>query len=407
MMKKRLIALLIALAVCLLPAMAVYAEAADDLLAVGQEQPNTYVNASLSEEDAEVLNAQAAAIYANYGVEAYFTVCNDGSVSNAAEYAINYSENAVSSSDSIVLALTDSEWYIYTSGRTANIFSDEDRMAMWNAFLAGEGDYGAISGYFSEVERQLAEKGVHIVPSSRLLPRLVDGADLLSDSDEAALLAHLDEISERQQFDVVVVTVDSLDGRSPMEYADDFYDYNGYGFGENHDGAILLISMEERDYWISTTGYGIYALTDAGIDYISEQFVPYLSSGDYLNGFTCYADLTDEFVTQAKSGEPYDTNNLNDGLSPVWIPVSLGGGALAGRIPLANMKRKLRSVRKQSGATNYMRKNSLSLRENNDNFLYSNVKRRYIEPVRSSSGGGSSTHFGSSGTSHGGGGGKF
>ena len=44
-------------------------------------------------------------------------------------------------------------------------------------------------------------------------PRLVDRADLLSELEEEELEARLDEISERQQADVVVVTVNSLDGR--------------------------------------------------------------------------------------------------------------------------------------------------------------------------------------------------
>lgn len=70
-------------------------------------------------------------------------------------------------------------------------------------------------------------------------PRLVDGADLLTDSEETALRDKLDEISERQQVDLVIVTTDSLEGKSPMEFADDFYDYNGYGFGDSYDGVFV------------------------------------------------------------------------------------------------------------------------------------------------------------------------
>ena len=59
------------------------------------------------------------------------------------------------------------------------------------------------------------------------LPRLVDNADLLTDREERTLFAKLDEISQRQEADIVVVTVDSLNGKLPMAYADDFYDGNG------------------------------------------------------------------------------------------------------------------------------------------------------------------------------------
>ena len=141
-------------------------------------------------------------------------------------------------------------------------------------------------------------------------PRLVDGADLLTDSEETALRDKLDEISERQQVDLVIVTTDSLEGKSPMEFADDFYDYNGYGFGDSYDGVLFLISMEERDWHISTTGFGITAITDAGREYISENFLEDLSDGEYGAAFTTFAELCDAFITQAREGQPYDVGNL-------------------------------------------------------------------------------------------------
>ena len=84
----------------------------------------------------------------------------------------------------------------------------------------------------------VAMSSLYMTFATEYMPRLVDKAELLSDSEKTELLYTLDEISERQQVDVVVLTVPSLEGASPMEYADDFYDNNGYGFGDNHDGKI-------------------------------------------------------------------------------------------------------------------------------------------------------------------------
>lgn len=61
--------------------------------------------------------------------------------------------------------------------------------------------------------------------------RLVDEADLLSDAEEKDLLSKLDEISERQKCDLVIVTVKDLGGKTPEAFADDYFDYNGYGQG--------------------------------------------------------------------------------------------------------------------------------------------------------------------------------
>lgn len=137
-------------------------------------------------------------------------------------------------------------------------------------------------------------------------PLLVDEADLLKPDQEKALLAKLKDVSKRQKCDVVVVTVKSLEGKSAQDFADDYFDYNGYGQGKNHDGVLFLISMVERKWHISTTGYGITAFTDAGLDYLSKQFLPDLKDGDYNAAFTTYAEQCDEFLTQARKGQPYD-----------------------------------------------------------------------------------------------------
>ena len=75
--------------------------------------------------------------------------------------------------------------------------------------------------------------------------RVQDMAKLLSESEREALIKTLDELSERQKMDVIVVTTNTLDGKKPMEYADDIYDYCKYGYGEKRDGLLFLVSMED------------------------------------------------------------------------------------------------------------------------------------------------------------------
>ena len=253
-----------------------------------------------------------------------------------------------------------------------------------------------------------------VIPASaseRILPRLVDGADLLSDSEEAELLAVLDEISSRQQLDVVVVTAESTDGKTPMEYADDFYDYNGYGFGTERDGVLLLISVEERDWWISTSGYGITAFTDAGMNYMSEKFLSPLSDGNYAKAFRTYVELCDDFVTQARTGNPYDGGNLpKEPLSPLVFPVSLGIGFMISYIMGSKKKSSLKSVVKKAEAMEYEVPGSFVLEDGSDEFINKTVTYRVIVEKKEDSGqesSGSTTHTSSSGSTHGGSGGKF
>ena len=240
--------------------------------------------------------------------------------------------------------------------------------------------------------------------------RLADMADLLSDSEETDLMEKLDEVSERQEVDIVVVTVDSLEGESIMEYADDFYDYNGYGFGDERDGILFLISMEERDWYITTTGYGITAVTDAGREYMAERFTDDLSEGNYAAAFMTFAGQCDDFITQARTGAPYDTDNLPKEPfgAAVSLAVSFAIALIISLIATGIMRSSLKTVHSQSEADHYIEKDSMKLTNSNDLFLYRHVDRREKPKDNSTGGsGGSSTHTSSSGTTHGGGGGKF
>ncbi|MDO4649296.1 MAG: TPM domain-containing protein, partial [Eubacteriales bacterium] len=85
-------------------------------------------------------------------------------------------------------------------------------------------------------------------------PHVVDDGNLISAEVEAELESRMEEISEEYQMDVVLVTTDSLYGKTAEAYADDYFDENGYGYGASYDGILFLISMEDRDWAISTTG---------------------------------------------------------------------------------------------------------------------------------------------------------
>lgn len=146
-----------------------------------------------------------------------------------------------------------------------------------------------------------------VLADSEHPPRLMDEADLLTDYEESDLLDLLNEISERQQFDVVVLTVSSLDGKTMQDYADDYFDRNGYGMGENRDGALLLYSTEENDCCISTSGYGEIAIAGLGIDYmLDERVIPYLIENDYHYAFETYARICDGYIYEANYGYPVD-----------------------------------------------------------------------------------------------------
>ncbi len=245
-----------------------------------------------------------------------------------------------------------------------------------------------------------------VIPTYASSARLVDKADLLTDAQESTLTAKLDVVSEQLQFDLVAVTTDDTEGLSTMAYADDFFDYNDYGYGESYDGALLLIDMQNREVWLSTSGYGITAFTDDGIEYITESVATLLGSAEYEEAISLFADMGEDFVKKAQAGEPYDAFNLpKEPFSPfTTLVISLVVGVIVGFIVTAVMKGKLKTVRQRQNAAGYQRPGSMNLVQSGDRFLYSTVTCTVI-PKNTSSG--SSTHTSSSGRTHGGGGARF
>ena len=242
--------------------------------------------------------------------------------------------------------------------------------------------------------------------------RMNDGAQLLTEDEDNELEASLEELSVRQSFDVVIATIDSLDGEgytSMEEYADDLYDYCQFGYGANRDGVLLLISKGDRKWHISTCGYGITAFTDAGIQYLGQQMTPDMADGDYAAAFRTFIRWTDAYVTAAREGHPYDVNNMpHEPLSMMYLGLALVIGLVTALIVTGVMKSQLKSVAPQPDASSYVRQGSMRLTNQRDLFLYRDVHRTERPKASDSSdSGGSSTHTSSSGTTHGGGGGSF
>ena len=256
------------------------------------------------------------------------------------------------------------------------------------------------------------------IPDERLGPRLADQEELLTTEEQEELLARLDEISERQQCDVVIVTVASTEGKTATEYADDYFDYQGYGYGEKSDGILLLVGMKERVWAISTHGsLGISAFTDAGLDYIKEDVQFQLKLDNYAKAFRTFASLCDQFLTAAHKGKPYDVGNLPiKHASPSILIFLFPIGILIMAWKSRSKKRSLKSVVKKTGAISYKVPNSLHLWVDEDRITGSHVtKRKRSEESRDRGGssgsggssGGSTTHTSSSGRTHGGTSGTF
>lgn len=246
--------------------------------------------------------------------------------------------------------------------------------------------------------------------------RVYDYADLLTDEEEAALSQTANQISTDQGVDLVVVTIDDAEGLSSMEYADDFFDYNDF----SADGVLMLINMDEREVWFSTSGTCIRVFSDRRIESMVQSCLGDLSNGDYSGAVETFFSKAQDYLIQGEepdSGIHYVDNPEDLDYTPETalerttrrVPLYLLAAAVISGISVAVMAGVNRSAKRAREAAHYLENGSIRITLRNDRFLRSTMTKTRIDNDSGSGGGGggSSVHTSSSGASHGGGGGHF
>ena len=245
----------------------------------------------------------------------------------------------------------------------------------------------------------------------------VDSAKVLTTEELESLKSKLAQISDENNIDVGVVTVDYLDGKSAQEFANDLFEQNKFGKGENRDGILLLVATKDREWAMSTHGSAKEAFNEEGLDYLSGEFLPYLSDDDFYSAFENFADNAQELGTMYVAGDPYgegeyvddenypvDENIVEEekGINnEVWIPLSIVMGCAISLIIMMMYKSQLKSVKSESRADDYLI--DMKLVKSQDILLYRTVTRT-MRPKNEnnsndfSSGGSGGDYGGSSGS---------
>ena len=230
--------------------------------------------------------------------------------------------------------------------------------------------------------------------------RIIDEAEILTDSEEAALDTKLAAIEQSHKVRILIGTMKSTDGTPLGKIANNVVDQ----IPADNGTIVLLLSMKERDWYVSTDNKMRVRITDGkGIEYLSGEFLPDLKEGKYAAAFTTFAATTDEMLTYyEKEGAPYDPANA---FNLMALGIALACALILGGTIYYMLYEYESNVTFAAEADAYLNHDSFRLTQNEDNFLYTTVTRRTKEKKESSSGSNVSTS--SSDSSHGGGGGKF
>ncbi len=252
--------------------------------------------------------------------------------------------------------------------------------------------------------------------------KVFDNAHLLSDSEITKLTKECVSAAQATETDIIILTINKDGGKSSMNYAEDFFMDHDFGYDTVHgDAVLLLINMDEREMWISTSGKAINYLSDARIDNIISNMRTYASSGSYAKACQVFVDKVESYITRGGTsvdsdgtdGDFYTVNDY-DSLSlreriflhfPIKILIALAVAAIA----ILVMMYKAKSHMTVNGNT-YIKDNNFNILNRNDTYIRTTVTKHRIQQNNGGHGGsfgGGSSHSGSGGHSFGGGGGHF
>ena len=170
------------------------------------------------------------------------------------------------------------------------------------------------------------------------------------------------------------------------------YHANELGMGENRDGIIILLSMDERDYAMFVYGKNAeYAFNKYGQEQLEDAFLGYFGDNDWYGGASHYLDTCDEYLTLAEEGDPVRKNPL-----PMYLIVVAASCAISGFICIM-LKWKMQTVHKKVEANEYVAAGGLTLTKQYDRYTHTTETRRKIRDD-SDSGGSTSSCSGGGGS---------
>lgn len=223
-----------------------------------------------------------------------------------------------------------------------------------------------------------------------------DVSDLLSFEQWEELESRAETISKRQNCGIYFALVDDF---TDYGYGDIYevtytiYHDNELGMGENRDGIIVMLSMEERDHAMFVYGeYAEYVFNEYGQLMLEEAFLDDFGENDWYGGISHYLDTCDEFLTKAEEGKPVRESPLPS------IAIATGASCLIAAIVCSVFKYRMRTVHQQTEANAYITEGGLQLTDQYDQYTHTTETRTKIEK-ESSSGTSSESGGGGSGRS--------
>lgn len=131
-----------------------------------------------------------------------------------------------------------------------------------------------------------------------------DYANVLSRDTQEYILEKSVFLANKTKAQIVVVTVNNLEGRDIESYATELFRKFGIGDKDENNGLLLLLALEERQFRVEV-GYGLEGILPDGLTgrYQDEYIIPYLKEDKWdegiKSGYDAFYEKIDDYYANS------------------------------------------------------------------------------------------------------------
>ena len=231
---------------------------------------------------------------------------------------------------------------------------------------------------------------VSLIPSVGAQGSFVwDEAGILTDDQMMGLEKTAQELCDRYKVGVYLVTVPEYRSKadSLRDFAKDFYRSHDLGYGPDKDGIMLMLSMNERKFWL--LGYGDSAntaMTDYGREVMTKKFVDDFKDDDWYSGFEDYLEQAEYYLDTASEGKPFDKDTRTAGTAVKAYGIGFGAAVVIALITCLVFLSQMKTAKQKVSASAYVPTGGVEIRKRVDRYTHTTTQRTKIESSSGSSG---------------------
>lgn len=253
---------------------------------------------------------------------------------------------------------------------------------------------------------------------------VADDAELFTEAEEMALEEKGLLLAAEMNADVVIVTEDDTGGMSARDFSEQYYIDGDFGVGNNYNGIIFLIDMDNRELFINSVGDMMRYFTDERREKMLDGVYGFAADGDFYGAAEEFLSGTEKYYKKGIEAGQYNYDEETGEISPYrrirWYEAAIAFGVAAAAagffcMSVVNEYGMKRQKREAEGFCMAYRANcNYQMNQVQDHFLRENTTHVVIRTNNSgggrsggSPGGGRSTSHSRSGRSFSGSGRKF